>query len=450
MHFDLELDIAFSAGRSGAGPATWGQHAIWDAMRTLGTDAARYNVAGGARLDPPITRSRLTAVLGELACLHDSLRTRLSADDGGLRQVVYSRGAVPLVVRQSTAEELGRSANVLYGELRALPFDVEHEWPVRVGAVEVDGLVHHVVFALSHTASDGWGVRNLIADFTDLCGGRSVASILAGNGRLQPLDEAGFQASGRGRRRDAAARRFWRDLLHSGPPNLFPATAGRPAAQPFPNAVLHSPALALATEHVARYLAVSPASVLLAAAAASMGRLTGVSEAVFQVVVNNRFLPGLADVVNTVAQEGLLHVAETDGDFSLLVRRTFGATVSTHWHAYYDKLALDSDIATSRDRGDVIGDHSCVVNDFRGLVPDETWVRPEPVPLARALSRTVLTWPVEFEPRPNLSFALDAAAVSGAIELAMTADSAVLPRPDMERFLFGIESLVVGEALAHS
>jgi hypothetical protein len=290
-------------------------------------------------------------------------------------------------------------------------------------------------------------MRNLLADFTALCAGRSAASILARHGRLQPLDEAGFQSSSRGRRRDAAARRFWRDRLHAGPPSLFPAASREPALS-FPNAVLRSPALALATARVARQLAVSPASVLLAAAAASMGRLTGVSEAVFQVVVNNRFLPGLGDVVNTVAQEGLLHLPNTDGDFSRLVRYAFGATVSTHWHAYYDKLALDSDIAMSRDRGDVIGDHSCIVNDFRGMVPDETWIKPDQVPLAQALDRTVLTWPVEFEPRRNLTFALDAATAPGAIELAMTADSAVLPRPDMERFLFGIEELVVAEALA--
>jgi hypothetical protein len=37
------IEVGCSAGNSGTGPATWGQRAIWDAVRDLGSDAARYN-----------------------------------------------------------------------------------------------------------------------------------------------------------------------------------------------------------------------------------------------------------------------------------------------------------------------------------------------------------------------------------------------------------------------
>jgi hypothetical protein len=440
---DGELEFAFAAGRAGSGPATWGQRAIWDVVRHLGTDAARYNVSGGTPLAAPLPRSRVEAMVRDLLLLHDSLRTSLGpAGGGGLTQTVHAAGTVPVVCRQSAPEDVTPVAYALYHELQARAFDAERELPVRIGLIEAAGSVRYVIFALSHTASDGWGLRNLLADFAELAAGGTAGAIRARGDRLQPLEEAEFQVSERGRRRDAAARRSWREKLGRGPASQFPARAGQPPAPAFPNAVLNSPALALALDRVAAGLAVNPAAVLLAAAAAAAGRLTGVREAVFQVVVNNRFLPGMAGGVNTIAQEGLFHLPDTHGDFTDLVRRTFGATLSAQRHAYYDKLALDRDIAQLR----AACDHSCFVNDTRGLMPSLGYAKPAPEPLEQARERTTLSWPTEHEPRKNTTFALDAQDAPGSLELAMTADSAVLPRRDMARFLYGIEDLVVGQA----
>ncbi|UWP78656.1 condensation domain-containing protein [Dactylosporangium fulvum] len=430
----MDTEFAFTGLRSGAGPATWGQSAIWDVVRHLGTDSARYNVSGGCPLPEPLPVARVAEIVRVLLARHDSLHTRLEFDGSALRQAVVGSGAVPAVVRSSP--EVLPAAYDLYHELQAEPFDPLSELPLRVGLVTSGGLVRYAVFSLSHTASDGWGLRNLLADFSALLAGRPLGEV-----PLQPLEEAGFQTSERGRRRDAAARRSWLAKLDRGPRRQFPVRA--PAAPTFPNAVLNSPALALAMDRVAAGLAVNPAAVLLAAAAAAACRLTGVRDAVFQVVVNNRFLPGLAGGVNAVAQEGLFHLAGTHEPFPGLVRRTFGAALSAQRHAYYDKLALDRDIASIR-----ACDHSCFVNDTRGLMPILGYTKPAPAPLSEARSRTTLTWPVEHEPRRNTTFALDAQDAEGSLELAMTADSALIPRQDMARFLYGIEELVVDQALA--
>jgi hypothetical protein len=127
-----------------------------------------------------------------------------------------------------------------------------------------------------------------------------------------------------------------------------------------------------------------------------------------------------------------------------LVRRTFGAALSAQRHAYFDKIALDRDVALM----DAPGDHSCVINDLRGMVPSLGYRKPEPEPLSRALERTVLRWNADFEPRDHLTFAMDVQDAPGSVELAMTADSALLPRSDMETFLYDIEDLVVTQALA--
>ncbi|RKT19277.1 condensation domain-containing protein [Streptomyces sp. 1114.5] len=435
------LEIAFSSGRAGSGPATWGQQAIWDAVRRLPpADAPRYNITTAAPLDPGLPLPVLLAALERLLHRHDSLHTRLLPpdDDGGpLRQVVDPEGTLGIDVR--TAGERDAPAELgarLHEELAAQPFDTAAQWPIRVGLVVADDLVRHISLVLSHTAVDGSGMSRLVADLTALCLDSSPqASDELRRPSQQPLEEAGFQTSERGARRDAAARRQVLRKLRQGPPRLFPP-ASDPSA-PFPNAVLRSPALARAVERVAAAHRVSTGSVLLAATAAMTARLAGTTEAVLNVVVNNRFLPELADAVSVVAGDGLFHLPDATGEFGEVVRRTHAAAIGTYRHAYFDRLALATEIERLTAEGVPLADRSCVFNDTRDLLP----AAPDP-----GNDRTTLSWPVEFEPRPGLTYALDALQSPEAISLAMTANPAVLPRPAMERFLYGIEELVLTEA----
>jgi hypothetical protein len=440
---DLEIDVV--DGTSGTAAATWGQHAIWDVVRTLGSDAARYNVSVCLPVDPGMpTRTVLTA-LHQLCHLHDSLRTRLTRDDTGqLRQTVDGAGTMGVPVRACAPGDLDDTAAALLTELAGRPFDCAHEWPMRVGLVETTGLVRRIVFSLAHTAVDAWGLLRMAINLTALAQGESPDQIQAARPFLQPLAEAAFQASDRGRRLDANARRHWRTKLALGAERLFPNTT--PGDAPFPNALLNSPALASAADLVATGHQVSSSSVLLAAAAAMTSQLSGSPDAMFQIVVNNRFLPGLTNAVSTVAQEGLFHLTDSRHDFPDVVRRTHRASLATYRNSYYHRGRLDRDIEEIRDDA---ADHSCFVNDSRSLLiplpPDENAPR---LSLAELRPRTTLNWPVEFEPRRNVTFAMDLIDVPGSIELSMTADSAVIPRADMERFLCGIEDLVIGEAVA--
>ena len=458
---DPDLAFAFSAGRSGSGQATWGQHAIWDVVRNLGADAPRYNVSVGGAVDPGLPAARIVEALRELLLLHDSLRTTLHGDGaGGLVQRVHGSGEAVIAVRRCEPEAVGDEAAALLAGLAAAPFDFEHEWPARFGVVESGGLVRHMVFALSHTAVDMWGLRHLVDDMSALSHGGTSAQQLRGlrPDRLQPLEEAQYQASDRGRRQDAAARRHWRAKLGAGPRRMFRAAAAVPgdATPPkFPNAQLDSPALGLALPKVAAAHAVSPSSVVLAAAAAMTARLSGSEDAVFQVVVNNRFLPGLEGAVSTVAQEGIFHLPNAAGDFPDLLRRSFGSSLSAYRNAYYHKASLDRDMAELREQARDVCDLTCIVNDIRGVMPSgaEPDSPADAAAIEKARSRTELRWPVEFEPRGNTSFALDvvdAPGGPGSAGLSMTADSTLIPRPQMERFLYGIEDLVVAEAMAGS
>ena len=448
VHTETDLDFAFSSGRAGSGPATWGQHAIWDVVRTLGPDAARYNVSGGEPLDPPVPLDRVREALAQLFQMHDSLRTRLRpTDDGGLVQVVHAAGRATAALRHSALEDADPTGRALLTDLAHEPFDCEQAWPIRIGIVASDGLASYFVFTASHTATDGWGMRHLVNDMIELCAGGSAGRSELNQPRLQPLEEAEFQASARGRRQDEAARRHWRAKLAAGPRDLFPGHRALPGPEKFPNALLNSPALDRAMRFVAAEHAVSQPAVLVAACAAAACQLSGTPDAIFQLVINNRFLPGLERAVSTVAQEGLFHLPDARREFPDVLKRAFGASLAAYRHAYYDKIALDRDIAQLVGSGAAVCDHSCFLNDTRGLMPAAGAGGPSAAPLRRLTAKSALSWPVEFEPRRNVTFALDVLDAPDSVELSMTADGTVIPRADMERFLHGVEELVVAEAL---
>ncbi|MFJ3217700.1 condensation domain-containing protein [Kitasatospora sp. NPDC086801] len=438
------LEIAFSSGRAGSGPATWGQQAIWDAVSRLApADAPRYNIAAAAPLDPGLPLPVLLDGLEQLLHLHDSLHTRLVPGDGGrLRQVVDAEGRLEVQVRRCTeGSDPVETGARLHQELTALPFDTAAQWPIRVGVVEAGGSARYVSLVLSHTAVDGTGMNRLVADLTALCQGTSPDELaMIREPAQQPLEEAEFQASERGRRRDEGARKQFLRKLRLAPARLFPRP-GEPATPSagFPNAVLRSPALPRAVERVAAAHRVTSSSVLLAATAAMTARLSGSAEAVLNVVVSNRFLPELTNAVSVVVGDGLFHLPDATAEFSDIVRRTNAAAIGAYRHAYYDKLRLEAEIGQLTAEGVPLADRSCVFNDTRELVPASPGT-------GTGDDRTTLTWPVEFEPRPGLTYALDALQSPDALSLTMTADPAVLPRPAMERFLYGIEELILTEA----
>ncbi|MFF1908151.1 condensation domain-containing protein [Kitasatospora sp. NPDC058218] len=459
MTTSQQLEIVLSSGRSGTGPATWGQQAIWDAVSRLPpADAPRYNITASAPLDPGLPVPVVLGALEGLLRLHDSLHTRLVLDDRGrLRQIVDPTGRLTVHTRHCDGDRTdpAKIGAALHDELAALPFDCAEQWPIRVGLVESDGLVRHMALVLSHTALDGAGMGLLVMDLTELAQGGSVESISTLRGSQQPLEEAEFQNSPRGLRRDVNARAHVVRKLRLGPPRLFPPVPDD-EPKPFPNAVLSSPALLRAVDQVAAGHRASSSSVLLAAVAVMTARLSGSPDAVLQVIVNNRFLPGLASAVSVVAGDGLFHLPAADGEFGDAVRRTHAASIATYRHAYYDKRLMDEEIARLTAEHGPLADRSCIFNDTRDLLPvaiaepgtdtgaatgadADTGTGP-------GATGTTLTWPVEFAPRPGLTFALDALQTPDALQLAMTADGSVLPRPAMERFLYGVEALILAEA----
>ncbi|QMU71138.1 non-ribosomal peptide synthetase condensation domain protein [Streptacidiphilus sp. P02-A3a] len=443
-------NVGFSSGSSGTGPATWGQQAIWDAVRVLGEGAHHYNIFIGFPVEPGIPVPRVLEAVPKLLGLHPSLRTRLAPDrNGELRQFLDAEGSVPVHLLEADADHAEERGRELLAGLVATSFDCAVELPIRIAVVDTGGLMTFVGFCLSHTAVDGWGLSRAVMDLFALAGGESPERLRQRYPYLRPLDEAAFQTSERGRKRDAGAREFWAKKLRLGPRAVFAEPPAGPPAETFPLAVLNSPSLARAVDLVSAGHRVGSSSVLLAAASVMLFRLTGTPDPMFQVVVSNRFRSDLTHAVSTVAQEGLLHLPHSEREFAEVLRRAQAVTLSTYRNAYYRKRLLDQDIERMLEQEGTVADRSCIFNDRRDLVPHyPVEGDPSKLPLVRSRPLTTLSWPEECPPRLGASFALDAQHAPGSVELSVTADPGRLPKPDIEALLHGIEELVVNEAVA--
>ena len=93
--------------------------------------------------------------------------------------------------------------------------------------------------------------------------------------------------------------------------------------------------------------------------------VTKINPTVTQLLISNRFRPGLAGVVGHLTQTGLCVIDTADVPFGEIVRRAAKATVSAGKNAYYDVVARDALIdRIGAERGAEI-DLSCYFNDRR-------------------------------------------------------------------------------------
>ncbi|GGM09494.1 condensation domain-containing protein [Dactylosporangium sucinum] len=425
------IAVRFAGGRGGECQLSWGQTAIWRAIQRLVPDDASLNMSWVTAVEDEgvatrVPVERVTGTVAHVMARHESLRTNVR--DG--RQVVAREGVIEAHLVDAAPHRAAQEARELQHRLTAPAFDYANEWPLRVGMVRAGGVVTHAVFVICHLVTDRGGLDTLVGD---------VLAGLAGTPSQeppdrQPYDLAVHQASAQGRRQSAKALRYWERHLGAVPKRRFHETGASPR---FTSATLSSPAGDLAVSALAEREAVSGSTVILAAAALQLARQTAAREAVLQVIVSNRFRPGLAGSVGPASQDGLCVVEVGDAGLPTVIRRTAQASMQAYLHAQYDPEDLDKLLADS----DV--DLSCSFNDRR--FDAQTEPGPATAGIAAALGATTLRWePVEHY---GARYFLHVNAVPRVLDLTLYADVSVFPETAVEAHLRGIEALLVAEAL---
>jgi hypothetical protein len=315
------LRIPF-AGDAGTAALTWGQIAIWDVLHWAPPGDATLNQAGTC----PIPQGRTTEDVAEAVRVllerHESLRTLYYATPTGEVQQVLGAGDLLMTVHD-ISEEVGTSREAADGHdvpeqeaacaalsewLRARPFEIGQELPIRAALAVAGGRPVAVILAASHMAVDGWSFRIVCDDLAALLD-PSVGPLPPPG--QQPRDRVAFEHSDAGQWQEETALDYWRDAVRHIPPVMLASARSGPEPD-LEWARMSSPAMAPAVAHLAREAGVRPALVVEAVLALLLAAYSGESDVALRTIVATRFQPGARRLVGAFNQNGLFRIALAD------------------------------------------------------------------------------------------------------------------------------------------
>jgi hypothetical protein len=448
-HVTGRITVAFSGPGAGTGPLTWGQQQIWAAMRAT---ASSQSLRAVVPLPAGKTAEDLAAELRFFMSRYESLRSRLVFDGGDEAhpsQTVAASGEAALAVLDVPDDgDPALAAEALADHWDRTRFDHVREWPMRLAAVRHRGVATHVVVVLSHLAADGGGVAVMMADLaawdpaTDPLAELVAGAPPPGPGPLELVER---QATSAARRQSDSALKHWERLLRAAHPMQFPPTQSDGGPR-YRQALVDSPALLLAARTVAARTGGTVSAVLLAAYGVALADATGVDPVLSQVIVGNRFRPGLAAAVHPVSQNGLVRLDVGGTTFDGAVERALRASVLGSKHAYYDPAECDRLRArVDRERGAPV-EIGCVFNDRgAGLAAEPAGPPPRASEIRAAMSRRTLRWG---RPLPlfNESLMVTVEGAGDSVAVLLEVDTHALSARVAEKFLLTMESAVLRAA----
>lgn len=437
--------VPFTGAQAGLQPLTWGQKAILQDMQDSGNQfsmGGRYELPEGSSVEE--AAARLSGLVGR----HASLRMRLRTDDAGRPcQEVAGSGRIGLdilgIPDDADRADVARCAADLMETWPLARFDFHSDWPLRMAVLRHRGACAYLVWALSHLAADGGGHLLLAADLRD--------GAASGPRRAQLPDIAHREQTPQLRQLSSRTMRYWEAALRHIPAQTFgePASARGKTGPRYWQARFSSPAAHLAMLAIATRTGTDASRVTLALIATAIARATGVQPLTIKVMVNNRFRPGLADVIAPIAQNSVVTIDVTDTTVDEVVARARGASLSAGMRAYYDP----DDLAEVIRRLDA--DHgypasiTCRVNDQRAMImrAEEAADRGEVTPeqITRRLAETSLTW---LGRRDNMHEQANILIENqpGVLSLHMMWDRWSLADGQVEALLRGVEEVAVEAA----
>jgi hypothetical protein len=401
--------------------------------------------------DEGISTAVAADAIKSIVVRHEALRTRLQCSEDRIWQVVDKSGALSITITEAHDATLMTTVVTAAHQQRKAKFDLCEEFHMRTGFVTVGGDVRFIILTLSHIAADAGAAQVLMNDLQLALSGREMP----GQPVMQPSDLAWMQERApECREQTERSARYWSAQYRRIPPTIFPLAG--PAESPRrQQAVLVSPALEMAAEIIASDARVTTSAVLLAATCTMAGVWTGHQVSAMNALAYNRTQPGHGGLVTNLVQLGLVVVdLGHELSFREIARQTWLSALNAYRHGYYDQAAIRQVIdEASRERG-VDVNPFCCFNDLRGHGrPGRNHRAAGGLAAGRSehavresLARTSLTWESGNVPWSRCRFCMQVVDHGPASALMLFADTCYLPRASIERFLLGIEELLVRAA----
>jgi hypothetical protein len=419
--------VRFAGDGVGEGPLSWGQTENWLAILRQKT---WLPLGGVMPLPAGTTVEALTEQLGYLMSRYPTLRTRLRLPDGAPpSQVVAAAGEVVLEVFDGDAH----LAQQVHDRYRDTDLDFTTEWPVRMAVIRRDGEPAYLVSLISHFALDATAITVMFADAAT----RTPEPVTG----QQPLDQAEWQRSPAGQRHNAAAMRHWERILGAIAPRRFTVRPERTGPR-YWHGEFTSPDLRAAVRAIVHRTGVDSSTVLLALYVRALATVSGVDPVAVRLTSSNRFRAGLADVVCTLVQAGLLMVDTADAPFAQLLERTKRQALSAFKYAYFDPTgAAAVHERVARERGTEI-ELGCFYNDRRSAA------REQEILDVGAPSPTTLEWLGRHDAPATEPLFVHVDDAPGTMRLTVQVDTDYVSPADVEALLRLVESTALAESLA--
>ena len=339
-------------------PASLAQRQMW-LLAELDPGEPTYNVTWALWLDGALDVSALQQAWDAAVARHEALRTTFRNASGVPVQVIEDEPAAP-PLQVSSVEQLAeaeRKAAALgqIGKLAGIPFDLAAGPLAHAVVVRLSPESHVLAVVMHHIITDGWSFRIL---FDELSADYEAISRGGGpDGEEPPIQYADFaiwQTEHAEEGGYAPDSRFWRAELAGAPSTLpLPADAPYPARQTFAAGSIDAtpdPGLADALGQLAEQQGTTLVTVLLAAYAVVLARLTGNDDLLIAMPMAARTRPETEQVVglfmNTVPVRIRIDPAGTLGD---LVRHAHDATARAEEHQELPFASLVELVRPDRD-----------------------------------------------------------------------------------------------------
>jgi hypothetical protein len=435
--------VTFAADDGGEDVLSWGQQSIWDSMTNAGS---ALPVGDWVAVPPDTTVDLIVAGLRYVMTRHQSLRTHVvTGADGVLRQRVATSGVVPLEVIDAAGDDPAEIARRTTRRYYTEPFDYVDEWPIRMAAVCVGDRVTHVVAVYCHIAVDVHGVQALVTDLAgmDPATGEPTGPI----GGLTPLQQVERQRLPGAVRHSEAAVAYTERLVRQIPARRY-NTSADPRRPRWYQVGVRSRAAYLAGRMVAARNRMQTSPVLFAAFAVAFSEVTDVNPAVAQIVVNNRFRPGLALAVGPVSEACVAVVDTEDSTFDEVVGRAWQAATRAAKHSYYDPDRMAEMLAEVNADRDEYVDIDCYFNDRRLAFqnPPVLTEFPTAAEIERARPETELRWEESLELYDHTMF-FHVNDVPDVFDFSMCVDTHRLAPAEMAAMMLRIEDVLVTGAV---
>jgi hypothetical protein len=441
------IDLAFAGANGGTFPATWSQRELWWTINHH-KPGGFYQLWQTFDLPESWPLDAVIDLLRFLVIRHQALRSKVRLDDEGrLWQVIAASGSLPVQVEDVPYRaDIAEFTTRLRKEYLAVEPDLQQEFPLKLAIITSNGQPRSALLVCSHAVLDSGSLPILQNEV-----GTLIARKLDQKEKVlrpvahRPEDQAREEGLESARRITQKSLAYWRSVLMDSPPGLFSEVeAGR---APLWIGSLTSRAMGEAESALVREAGLASSALYLGATCCVLASVTGKSRMTFRLPAGNR--PGVMhrNFVGAVAQHAILNIELIPVSFYELIRL----------------LERRLSLACSRTRYDPDELRQVIreVAAIRGADLDLTYLfndlRPETRRQAQrhlragsssSMPESAVSWDLLHTANSDIKIRarIGVSAADGDPVLDLAADESCMTRPEIERSLRAIETLIVNAA----